>query len=291
VPDLDRRAPAIRRGAAALAALAACLAAPAASGSAAPPAKPYTTEPSAYRAHARFVVTYKGTGDWKTDFHATPPNPGGDPDTNDAHDSSTQNWQLRFRRQFVLPPCGAPAGGGPDPCAGVGGLDGAGGATSAVGRIDHTHVDGLYRELDRKVKCQVGKDTEPGRRLDASLRVRYFGSSRAIAVTALNPVVTLLTEMPTACPDQGDSIDRILDNYFSPGFSFDSRYDAYRWFTSRTIVIPASVVHRSSVIRIPLADTPRGTPPKGCAVQNPAYERCTTGGSWSGVLTLRAPKP
>jgi hypothetical protein len=278
----------VRHLAVATAALATLLATLVGSAAAKPP---YTSERSAYRAQARFNVTYNGSGQWETDFHATPPNDGGDPDTNDAHDSSTQSWQLRFAERFVLPPCGAPAGGGSDPCAGTGGLDGARGATSATGKIDHTHVDGLYRELDRKVKCQVAASTKPKQQLDASLRIRYFPRSKAIAVTAFNPVVTVLLALPGVCPDQGDSIDRIFDNYFSPGFSFASGYDAYRWFTARTIVIPASEVHRSSVIRIPLGDTARGTPPRGCAVQHPEYERCTTGGSWSGVLTLRAPKP
>jgi hypothetical protein len=51
-------------------------------------------------------------------------------------------------------------------------------------------------------------------------------------------------------------------------------------------VIPASVFHRSAKIEIPLRDTAAGTPPKHCAVHDPSFERCKTGGSWRGALTL-----
>src|SRR3954471_10102719 len=85
-------------------------------------AKPaYTTTPGAANPDARFVVSYEGSGSYKTRFHATPPNPGEKPDTNDAWDSSTQSWKLRFNRSLVVPTCGAPAEGGDDPCGSVAG--------------------------------------------------------------------------------------------------------------------------------------------------------------------------
>jgi hypothetical protein len=52
-------------------------------------------------------------------------------------------------------------------------------------------------------------------------------------------------------------------------------------------VIPAAAFHDSKTIKIPLHDTRAGTPPKNCAVPNPSYERCKTGGEWNGVLTLK----
>src|SRR4051794_17671493 len=56
-------------------------------------AKPaYTATPGPNRADAQFVVTYQGKGSYATKFHATPPNQGGKPDTNNAHDTSTQAW-------------------------------------------------------------------------------------------------------------------------------------------------------------------------------------------------------
>src|SRR2546423_13227839 len=57
-------------------------------------AKPaYTTTPGPNRPDATFVVSYQGDGSYKTTFHATPPNPGSKPDTNDAPDSSKQSWK------------------------------------------------------------------------------------------------------------------------------------------------------------------------------------------------------
>jgi hypothetical protein len=95
--------------------------------------------------------------------------------------------------------------------------------------------------------------------------------------------------MPGACPDQGEPIDRILDNYFTPGFSFDARFGPEPWFRSRTVLIPARVFHHSTEVMVPLGDTDAGRPPRDCAVEHPEYERCTTGGAWNGVLAFRAP--
>ena len=91
-----------------------------------------------------------------------------------------------------------------------------------------------------------------------------------------------------ARPCAADSRSLIADFYAFPGFSFDSAYGADRWFASREVVIPAAIFHRSSKITIQLSDTRAGTPPKHCAVKDPSFERCTTGGSWRGTLTLKA---
>ena len=249
-------------------------------------AKPYTTKRAPYGANVRFVVTYTGSGRWRTVYHSEPPNQGGDHDTNDADDSSTQAWRLKFKKRVALPACGPAAGGGSDPCTSLEGLDGATGPTHASGRIDHTHVDGLYRSLDMAEKCRVSKGTGAKRSVVASIGLSYSAGSKTVAVTAYEPVSTVLTDLPQACPGHGDSLDGLLDNYFTPGFSFDSRYGSARWFTSRTIVIPAGVFHHAAEIRIPLADTKAGRPPRHCAVEHPSYERCKTGGSWAGVLTF-----
>jgi hypothetical protein len=230
----------------------------------------------------RFAVTYKGSGAYRTVFHATPPNDGGKPDTNDAHDSSRQSWAITFRRRIEIPACG----GSPDPCAAVAGLSGASGPTSLTGRVDHKHVDGLYRQLDRTVKCRLSKTPSPRRRLDASVAVRYIPESQSFAVTASDPVSTAVNLFPAQCPKQGDSIDRILDFYAMPGFSFAAEYGPERWFESREVVIPAATFERSAKVNVPLGVTPAGTPPRRCAVYDPSFERCKTGGSWSGVLTF-----
>jgi hypothetical protein len=273
-----------------MAALAALSFGPApASTSASPVAsKPYSTQPGPSRPEARFVVTYKGKGTYSTVFHATPPNDGGKPDTNDAHDTSEQTWGVKFSRAIVIPACGQPTDGSADPCAGLTGLSGASGPTSVTGRVDHKHVDGLYRQLDRTVKCRLRKSVSPRRLLDASLGVRYISESQSFAVSASNPVATALSLFPTQCPKQGDSIDRIYDFYATPGFSFADFYGPDRWFASREIVIPATVLHRSKTVTIPLRNTAAGTPPKHCARKDPSFERCRTGGSWHGVLTFTA---
>jgi hypothetical protein len=255
---------------------------------AAAPKAPYTTTPGPARADARFVVTYSGSGSYKTRFHATPPNPGGKPDTNDAWDSSTQDWSLRFRRAAAIPTCGQPSDGSADPCEGLAGLTGASGPTGLAGRVNHRHVDGLYRQFDRSVKCRLQKRPSPRQQLDASIGMQYVPETRSIAVSASDPVATAVSLFPSQCPKQGDSIDRILDFYAMPGFSFAQGFGPERWFASAQVVIPASVFHRSAKITIPLRDTPAGTPARRCAVNDPSFERCKTGGSWSGVLTFKA---
>jgi hypothetical protein len=237
-------------------------------------ARPYSVEPAPFRAQPRFTVTYEGSGTWRTDFHATPPNPGGDPDTNDAHDSSAQSWRLVFGDELAAEPGRTVR------------LDGATGRTLVVGRVDHTHVDGLYRELDRKVACAVKGAGKAPSDAGASIAARYSRASHAVSVTAYNPLVTVFTNMPQVCPDQGDSIDRILDNYFTPGFSFADLWGSDPWFTSRAVAIPARAFHRARTITIPLRGAAGGRPPLDCAVPNPAYELCSTHGSWNGALTL-----
>jgi hypothetical protein len=259
-----------------------------AAGSPARSARPYTATPGPQRTDARFVVTYTGSGTYRTVFHATPPNPGGKPDTNDAHDSSSQMWAIRFRRALTIPACGPPPDGSADPCASIAGLSGATGTTRMTGRVDHRHVDGLYRQLDRTVKCTLQKKTPGPKLLQAEIRVRYLPDSRSIAITATDPIETTVSLFPAQCPKQGDSIDRIADFYAMPGFSFKQGYGPDRWFTSREVVVPAAVFHHSAKVTIPLRLTPTGTPPRHCHVNDPSFERCTTGGAWNGVLTLTA---
>jgi hypothetical protein len=273
----------IRLGAAALGAISLALAAAPGSEAIAGPA--YTRVPGPYRADARFVVTYRGLGIYETVFHGEPHNPGGADDTNDAHDIGAQAWILQFRDRLALPPCGPPAGGGPDACEQVTGLSGASGQTAVLGQVRHKHVDGLYRELDRVVRCTLRSGTPAGREVEGSVGVRYLPGPRGIGVIAHNPVATALSLFPAQCP-QGESIDRILDFYATPGFSFDPHYGPDRWFTSREVVIPAAVLHRSRKITIALSDTAAGRPPRGCAVRDPSFERCETGGAWGGVITL-----
>jgi hypothetical protein len=168
----------------------------------------------------------------------------------------------------------------------VQGLNSARGVTKAAAVIHHTHVDGLYKQLDSSDICRLSAATTAGRDVSASIDVRYDAAAQTIGVQAQNPVSNVLDLLRGYCPQRPDGIDRIRSNYASPGFSFDTRYDADRWFRSRTISIPADVFHRAAVVRIPLADTPTGRPPRNCAVKQPAIERCTTHGSWRGVLTL-----
>src|SRR3954447_3834205 len=253
-------------------------------------ASAYTSTPGPEVANAAFTVRYEGEGAYRTRFHAHPPNPDGKDDTNDARDSSKQAWDVRYGGALAIPTCGQPADGSADPCAGVAGLSGARGPTSITGKVDHKHVDGLYREFDRSVKCKLAKRPSPRRRLDATLSVRYLPESQSFGLRALSPLTTAAALFPAQCPKQGDSIDRILDFYAMPGFSFADGYGPDRWFTSREVLVPASVFHHSSKIEIPLRDTVAGTPPKHCAVHDPSFERCTTGGKWRGTLTLTVPK-
>lgn len=248
---------------------------------------PYTATPGAEQANPSFTVSYEGKGSYRTRFHAHPPNPGEKDDTNDGRDSSRQAWDIKFLKALAFPACGPPADGSADPCESVTPLNGARGPTSMSGRVNHKHVDGIYREFDRTVKCRLHVRPSPRRRLEAALAVRYLPESQSFALRAESPLVTTATLFPGQCPKQGEAIDRIANFYAMPGFSFAQGFGPERWFTSREVVIPASVLHGSSKITIPLRNTPAGTPPPHCAVQNPEYERCTTGGSWSGVLTLK----
>jgi hypothetical protein len=195
---------------------------------------------------------------------------------------------VKFRRAIVIPTCGQPASFGDDPCTGLTGVSGASGPTTIAGKVSHKHVDGLYKQFDRTVKCQLRKSPSPRRVLDVALVLRYVPESKSIVVSAGDPLATAVSLFPAQCPKQGESIDRILDFYAMPGFSFAQGYGPERWFASKEVTIPVSVFHHSSKITIPLRDTPAGTPPKHCRVNDPSFERCTTGGSWSGVLTLKA---
>jgi hypothetical protein len=264
------------------AALAALVAAPSAH------AARYKAVPGPERSEASFLVSYEGSGTYRTTFHGSPPNPGGDPDTNDARDASRQSWRLRYRHPILFPDCATPALDGSNPCAGLTGLSRARGRTVTTGVVRHRHVDGLYRVLNRRVRCRLRSSTRRKRTSEASIAVRYIPESDSFGVTAHNPVFTALSLFPSQCPSQGDSIDRIADFYAGPGFSFADGFGPDRWFTSAEVVIPSSVVHRSSSITMRLADTAAGTPPRRCAVRDPSFERCRTGGSWRGVLTFTA---
>jgi hypothetical protein len=157
---------------------------------------------------------------------------------------------------------------------------------SATGKVSHVHIDGLYPADNRSEKCRMSVSTSPGQTLNASVDVRYEARARALAITALDPVANALEILPGECPGQGDSIDGLNDNYFTPGFSFASGYGPDRWFTSATVSIPLARLHRSQRISISFGDTTTGAPPRNCAVQHPSYEQCATGGSWSGTLVL-----
>lgn len=291
----------LRRAAAGVAALTtAALAAPAtpalasdaaASGStpraAAAPAPPYTRTAAPYRAQVRFTVRYRGSGHVDTTYASKPPNPGGRHDTNKVHDTSTQHWRITYPAGLTVGPCG-PAADGTDPCAAVGDVLRARGTTSAKGTIRHTHDDGLYRQLDSEAHCHVAARTPRRFSLSSAIAVDYAPATQTFSLTAGEPITDVLSLLPGACPTQEDSLDLILDNYFSPGFSFDHAYSSARWFTSAAVALPAAVLHTSAEIRVPLRNTRANTPPRHCAVPHPKYERCTTRGAWSGVLTLTA---
>ena len=107
-----------------------------------------------------------------------------------------QTWAIRFRRALTVPTCGQPADGSADPCASLAGLRGATGATSMIGRVDHKHVDGIYRQFDRTVKCRLRKTTSTKKRLETAIAVRYIPGLQSIAVTAGNPLFTTLSLSP-----------------------------------------------------------------------------------------------
>ncbi len=252
-----------------LAAVLAVLAAVAASAAPAPAA-----------AAMRFAVTYAGRGSYATVYHATPPNPGGRSDTNDAHDRSTARWSIRYVGALTLPACLA--------CRPPAGLDGARGATMVTARIDHAHGDGLFPALDMAVSCRISGRPPAGARLAASLAVRVAAGGRAIAVTAGDPVAEATTALPLECPGQGDSIDGLDNSYAGPGFSFAPGWGPERWFTSRTVFIRLAALRKARRYAVALSGARSGVPPRGCAVRRPAVERCTTAGAWHGVLVFTA---
>jgi hypothetical protein len=248
----------------------------------------YTRVAAPYRDSVHFTVRYSGSGHVATTYRATPPNPGGHADRNTVSDASTQHWAFTYANGLDVPACGATATGAPDPCAAVGAVQRATGATSATGRVRHKHVDGLYDNMDSGIACHVKAHTKKNYSLAASVAVAYDPATQSFALTPGDPVVDVLSLLPSRCPKQGDSLDLILDNYFAPGFSFDTSYDADRWFTPAAASIPAAVLHTSAKVTIPVRLAKAGTPPRHCAVRHPKYERCTTRGSWAGVLTLTA---
>jgi hypothetical protein len=228
----------------------------------------YTVKRGPYQPAPRFSVSYQGSGSWHTTYHSEPPNPGGMHDTNDAHDSSAQRWKLRFIGVIRLRSAV---------------IDTASGREHATGVIDHTHIDGLFTADDMAAHCAVSETTPPGLHLQAGLQV---SAAHELTLTAMSPVVTALELLPGGCPGQTDSLDGLLDNYFTPGFSFSPDWGSDRWFASRAVSIPRAVLQRARTVTIRLHATRAGTPPANCAVKFPSYERCSTGGSWSGTLTL-----
>lgn len=247
-------------------------------GSAAAASVRYAVVPAPYRAAVRFAVTYSGFGAWHTVYHSTPANPGGASDTNDARDSSTQRWSLSFGRLPAVGPCDRPSA-----CDRSIVLSSATGPTNATGTIYHRHLDGLYSADDVAVACTVAAQTSSRGRVAATIEVREL--SGGLELGAFVPVAKALLLLPSECPGQGDPVDGLANNYFTPGFSFAAGYGVARWFTSQRVEIPARALHRAARIRIRLSGTARGTPPSDCGVHR-ADERCTTGGSWLGVLTL-----
>ncbi len=242
-------------------------------------------QPARYRRIVRFQLSYAGSGSYGTSYRSTPPNQGGNPDHDTAHDSSTQHWSLTFATPLRLQPC--TASGQTEPCQSIGSITGARGTTAVTARISHVHVDGLFADQNASERCRLTASTPSGTLLAATVELRYDPARRVIMVTALDPVSAALALLPAQCPNQGDPLDGLASNYFGPGFSFDPAYGPDRWFTSRTVAIPLRVLHRAAEIQIRLSPTAAGTPPRTCDVPDPAYEHCTTSGSWHGVLTLR----
>lgn len=224
-----------------------------------------------------FVVGYSGSGANRTIVHATPPNPGGAPDHDSANDSETQRWSLRFNQRLALPGCSGT-------CHGALALTGASGSSTVVGKIDHVHVDGLYTDMNASLSCTVRPVPSAASEPQAAIDVSY--NAESVTFTALDPIGLALLTMPANCPNQGDAMDGIADNYFSPGFSFTPGYGPDRWFTSASVVIPRSTLARTAKLSVKVLRSPAGTPPRDCGSGQPSYVSCTTTGAWSGVLTL-----
>lgn len=226
-------------------------------------------------------VSYAGSGTVATRYQSTPPNPGGGPDSNIARDSGGQSWSLRFDQQLAIGRCGQAAQEG---CPIVVNLAGATGFERATATIDHAHIDGLYHFDNAAMQCHVHAVTPRGAQLSVSLQVTLLPG--AISVVAENPMEQALVTLPAGCPGQTDSLDGLLDTYATPGFSFNQAFGPAQWFTSAPIRIPVKSLERGTV-RVPVAQSAAGIPPRGCDVPAPAYERCSTAGSWSGLLTFR----
>jgi hypothetical protein len=224
----------------------------------------------------RLSVSYRGGGTYHTVYRSHPPNPGGRPDSDSASDSSSQRWSLRFTDPLTVGNC-ARAG-----CSST--LLGATGSTSSAGRIDHVHRDGLFRQLDAAARCRVAYATPRGERLRAAIRFSYSRTG-LLTIVALDPVSEAVELLPQSCPGQGDSIDGIGDNYFDPGFSSAPGWGPARWFRSKPMSVRVSLIQRQGIVRLRVAGDPAGRPPRGCAVRH-SFESCTTGGSWTGTLTL-----
>lgn len=246
----------------------------------------YEALPGVLMATPSFSVKYTGSSRTQTTYRGKPPNPGGRRDLNTANDRSRVGWALTFPAGLTLPACATTG----DPCAAVTGVAGADGTTSAWGEIDHRHTDGLYEQLDSSARCRVKARGVPKTALDARIGVVRDAASDAWIVTAYHPAGQALLLLPEACRNPVDGIDRILGNYFAPGFSFALGYGADRWFTSAPVAIPDATWRSSSRIRLRLGLTAAGRPPRDCAPRF-TYERCRTSGDWSGVLTFTARSP
>jgi hypothetical protein len=207
-------------------------------------------------------------------------------DTNDAADSSTQRWSLAYLARLTVPVCGRSGHRGQDRCPRLVGPLLARGPVSVVGIVNHTHVDGLYAFDDATARCQLEEALPPATTAMVPLHVSYDRRRQTIGITPSDPVAQAFSLMPMACPGYVDGIDGLLDNYFTPGFSFSPAYGQARWFTPAPVRIPVATLHRAARITAPVGPTARGAPPGTCEVRVPAVEQCQTGGSWRGVLTL-----
>jgi hypothetical protein len=223
----------------------------------------------------RFQVKYSGSGDWSTVYHSTPANPGANPDTNDAHDSSHQRWSLTFAGRLNPRRPGAFE------------LEGTSGSARASGQIWHRHIDGIYAADNSSISCEVEMQTPVRAALPAAITVGHPANHPGLLVTALEPVSQVLALLPQQCPGQGDSLDGLADNYFTPGFSFASGYGPARWFRSQAVSIPLRVLQHAERMTIELHPGPGSAPPADCAVPDPSWQWCQTGGTWRGTLTLR----
>jgi hypothetical protein len=215
-----------------------------------------------------FTVQYAGSGSWATRYHSTPPNPGGAADTNDAHDTSTQAWRLAYEQPLRLT---------------AGTLNAARGTERVGVSIDHVHVDGLYAFDNASLRCRIRARIGPS--LSPRPAITVVRRAGKLVLTVASPLAAALAALPAECAGQGDPIDGLLNDYGTPGFSFDPAWTAQRWLTGRTTVALSRLrgAHR---LRVRVSAARAVTRPAGCRVPAPSYERCTTGGRWSGVLTL-----